>query len=975
MRQTKSAKQAKAIHRSTPWFLIGAAGLATLAPAAAQAQENPGPILQWFECRWVDMERRVPDWFESGYGAVWLPPVSRGYLPPFLSNQNSTSAGYDVFDRFNLGKPNAETAYGTESSFSRAREELQLANGLVYIDMVLNHNAGRRTDAGFMNDGGYPGFWMAPPSPMRNKLPTDNWGDFHAGNTQGYRQSEDPQSPNYCLLAGDLVALIDIDHGLNNQFIRQPVAAGNPANIPGGQYFNNPDPKNARFYRDNALGTDTVTNPGISTGAGELASSPFGPFPCNVPPRNEGAVQFTFGRFNTANPLAGDATLENANDYLIRWTQWMLDVHKVDGFRIDAIKHMPSWFYDNLFDAVVSNRRLTPDGRLETPYSFGECVEGNDFCFDRYVRKPNGRASGRTGDWFGNRDVLDLTGAGYLRGVVRNESWANWFGILGSHIDSADDGFNNGTVGVNHIFSHDNGSNGDGGALPGLPADSWQGWYMHCYLVMRPGQAKIYHNARGVARTGSGFYPREGIPVALGLNPASNELNPVITNLVQLSNWFGRGEMQPRLTDDFVFIFDRRTNTGGGVYSSNVLVACNRSYAGAGITSFDTRTIATNFPQGTRLIEYTGNAARSDVDPNNEIPEVVVVGSGGNVTIRVPRNQNVNGVTHNRGFVVFAPAVPSGALSFTNVASTLPADPATTFTNSNTQNAKRRLSSLPVITSNTFDLTLTTTNGDVGSGTNANADDNAVFRINQGYQDLNGNGIVDIDYTSSVVPGYEQFVTLRDPLFGKPNVNANGTYTQTIDASLLPEGLNYVSVVAFRKRSANDAPLFREFRKAIYVDRLPPTSTIVDPGVLPEGTAQLLVTAIPDRTVTRVHMILNPPNVSNPVSLANILTNQATRIDRLEWRRTVSGLQPGNNSLLVISFEETGNANAQFFTITVGQPPCIADFDNNGGVDGGDLGAFFAAFEAGDASADVDENGGVDGGDLAYFFERFEAGC
>ncbi len=55
-------------------------------------------------------------------------------------------------------------------------------------------------------------------------------------------------------------------------------------------------------------------------------------------------------------------------------------------------------------------------------------------------------------------------------------------------------------------------------------------------------------------------------------------------------------------------------------------------------------------------------------------------------------------------------------------------------------------------------------------------------------------------------------------------------------------------------------------------------------------------------------------------------------------------------------------------------PACAADYDNNGGVDGGDLGAFFADFETGAPCADVDQNGGVDGGDLGFFFQVFEAG-
>jgi hypothetical protein len=55
-------------------------------------------------------------------------------------------------------------------------------------------------------------------------------------------------------------------------------------------------------------------------------------------------------------------------------------------------------------------------------------------------------------------------------------------------------------------------------------------------------------------------------------------------------------------------------------------------------------------------------------------------------------------------------------------------------------------------------------------------------------------------------------------------------------------------------------------------------------------------------------------------------------------------------------------------------PSCAADYDDNGGVDGGDLGAFFADFEAGEMCADVDDNGGIDGGDLGAFFQAFEAG-
>lgn len=61
-------------------------------------------------------------------------------------------------------------------------------------------------------------------------------------------------------------------------------------------------------------------------------------------------------------------------------------------------------------------------------------------------------------------------------------------------------------------------------------------------------------------------------------------------------------------------------------------------------------------------------------------------------------------------------------------------------------------------------------------------------------------------------------------------------------------------------------------------------------------------------------------------------------------------------------------------TITL-QPRCIGDFDGSGGVDGDDISAFFAAWQAGETSADVDGSGGVDGDDIGVFFDHWQAGC
>ncbi len=55
-------------------------------------------------------------------------------------------------------------------------------------------------------------------------------------------------------------------------------------------------------------------------------------------------------------------------------------------------------------------------------------------------------------------------------------------------------------------------------------------------------------------------------------------------------------------------------------------------------------------------------------------------------------------------------------------------------------------------------------------------------------------------------------------------------------------------------------------------------------------------------------------------------------------------------------------------------PFCPADFNRDGGVDGADVDAFFAVWEAGDARADVNNDGGVDGADVDYFFGQWETG-
>jgi len=56
--------------------------------------------------------------------------------------------------------------------------------------------------------------------------------------------------------------------------------------------------------------------------------------------------------------------------------------------------------------------------------------------------------------------------------------------------------------------------------------------------------------------------------------------------------------------------------------------------------------------------------------------------------------------------------------------------------------------------------------------------------------------------------------------------------------------------------------------------------------------------------------------------------------------------------------------------------PCPADYNQDGGVDGGDIESFFADWEASAGCADTNLDGGVDGGDIeAFFFAWENGGC
>lgn len=76
---------------------------------------------------------------------------------------------------------------------------------------------------------------------------------------------------------------------------------------------------------------------------------------------------------------------------------------------------------------------------------------------------------------------------------------------------------------------------------------------------------------------------------------------------------------------------------------------------------------------------------------------------------------------------------------------------------------------------------------------------------------------------------------------------------------------------------------------------------------------------------------------------------------------------------LVLTNSEVSLNGTQTF-LALGRPFCFADFNQDGGIDGADVDAFFAVWITGAAEADVNQDGGVDGADVDLFFTLWSNG-
>jgi alpha-amylase len=725
------------------------------------------------------------------------------------------------------------------------------------------------------------------------------------------------------LTGGQLAGLIDIAQEKNYQYIRSPVDPGNPQNLPAGtsaafgRLANVPDANNARFYSDRSLQPIIVYDP--RTGEQNIHIYPF----------------------NNANPLSGTPVAENDLGYLMRYAQWMVQYVGVDGFRIDAAKNMPPWVLNYLDRSVYrSSFRMLLNGSQEQIFSFGEVYDGNRNFIQQFIRKDINPAN--PGTIGGNRDALDFPLYFALNNNLTGNGLQNsWFNIVNAGLDPQ----NHGAQGVSFVSS----------------ADSFPPYLnnvAYAYTLMRPGNAIVYFNGHQFGDSSARPFPKDGRGDALG-----GLYGNTITTLVNIRDTHPGGNYIQRDLEKETLIFERQ--------DSELVGLSNRLDNG-----YDSRTVQTNFAAGTPLLELTGNATDPSADPDHVIPPLVVVNANGTVNLRVPRNRNNFGAETDKGYVVYAPSGPQGALHLSNVDRTIPGQTPTAATNGTAV-----LSSIPVITGNSFQVELDTNRVNLlGSYRDHDADgDNALFKIDSGV-DATTHGFVSTN-PNDVTYGFQQFTTIHSPGYFDPS--GNGQYAQTINTSNLTSGMHYITVRAFRHRNGGEPPIFTDFTVAIYVDHQAPVSGLIgfNPIVAGVNENRRVSVQSTDLRAQNVYVFLDLPAALTNAQVAAMVgpASRAGQTDRDLFSKDFTGVTSGNHAITIVTFDKSGDFGVQRFpgqyTSTI-YGAGLGDLDFDGRVNAADIVLFSQVLASNNTqfnpAADFNGDGSIDNADLLLLWNRLQ---
>lgn len=505
-------------------------------------------ILQYFNTSWNEIAARMPELAEAGYSALWLPPPYRAASPG--------SVGYDCFDRFNFGSGGVVTRYGTADELLNLVRVAHRFGLRVYFDNIMNHNGGPLPDTA--------------PGTLSNTQPYFVPEDFHLIRTGTNSYAMPPASINFD----------DEWQVLNRSPFGLDIAQENP-NTSFGFTEGDDYPKfsgirqagHPEFYPD----TNVVA---AINGAGQ----PVHPF-----------------------TGAGQPVAEDVNAMLIRAVRWFLDQTKCDGFRLDAVKHVPGYFFGQQSGADKDLSNAGYCGAIQEQFNithgFSDWSNHRDSLFNTEAPRDDAMIWGED---LGQPNPCQLTcQSGYVDAGMRvdgNEFYSRMFQAVCGGCNSGGNGlwgldqpgaYAFGGVGTSliHVGTHDYND------IPLADRTS-----AHALLLTRAGLPSVYtdgYNMEQVQQPNGKYFPARGDNAFLGQFG-----DPHLPNLLYIHQLFARGDQIPKWSDTDYCAYerrDKRENPGMTDADGTVLLFMMARNGSGGAS----RDYPTTFPVGARLVNYS----------------------------------------------------------------------------------------------------------------------------------------------------------------------------------------------------------------------------------------------------------------------------------------------------------------------------------------------------------------------------------
>ena len=518
----------------------------------------------------------MPELAEAGYTSLWLPPPTKG--------SGGLSVGYDMWDPFDFGQKDqrntVRTRYGTEAELIQMMEVAHRFGIRVYFDNIMNHRSfnipGYNEDTPTGGEGQaetYPG--MVPE-------------DFHLQKTEDgfYRKWNNTRDWNSAWQVQNLglADLIDIAQESGN-------------NLNFGTSEGSTHPKYG-FVRDlnrpEQYDFDKDGNRQYFGWLIDRAKASLPPTATTEQLRDHAKAYILENR---------NAYVEYVEKYLERAVRWKIDRLKADGLRLDAVKHVPDYFFGKQSGADKDTSNDGYLGQVQWQFNrtrgFSDANHRDSIFNDKRGRDDAmvfgehlGQPPGYNGYWDAGMRLVDND----LRSKLNSQLGNPWGTLAG--LDSPGAGGFSASLGVTHANSHDS----DYAAQKEL---------QHAHYMFREGIGLIYSDGYYKAATlgeSGGAFPRHANTAFLGQDPGYGfGRDPRIPNILKIHNDFARGLQQGRWSDGDYMAYERRDNrnkfgdTRNGTASEEItMVAMFNDNTAQG----QARPISTSFWSGAYLYQY-----------------------------------------------------------------------------------------------------------------------------------------------------------------------------------------------------------------------------------------------------------------------------------------------------------------------------------------------------------------------------------